>query len=859
MESLLQQQSEEVRLESSQLTPSSSHPDQDHIPEQYQQMHYGSTASPSTGFLSQRRNGLQRGGSFARTGRGSPEVYGETLSMSRSCSTSPANTPTGSSPRYDMEHRQSSVRSGLSHISLDSALSGASAISSPHPHWQQIEESPVNRRNSVNTSIDGSISSSAHVRQSPHCSNSGVDTSVNGSGDLVHTGPTTHPYYEHDTFAVPSSRATDTSYESLPSHHISTASTDDVSGDDELHDAPSPVTEQRPDVDLPQQQPDTNLTAHPTAAELLDYYRRTFREASQRSLQHHGSNGTGSVAGGRMTSGSLSGSGGPETTGMPAGESDHLPSHGVLNRGGVVSFQHLQHQGNQAQGPQSLTGTVNSSSHHHRRGSSRPSSSRSLDSMSSFGEEVNASILNSNDAESAPSDTSFRESSAVSQDPGVARIQQAGVDFVEVLNTLRDLPDSLRTQTAGLHVLSELTLSEEDSETLLNIGVVQVILDAMRRYADDTSQVELQTAACRAILNVTGTSEAQINFVQNQTVEHVSTLMQNLLENATVQEYAMATIANLSVLEANLPILIEEHSVTRIVEAMNKHSENRQVQIKGCSAITNMASHTTPLKKTIMDQGGGGAVVVSMVMHPGDVELQEKALQALRNLSANSDENKMELARIGGIESVIGAMQVHRDEAGIQKTGSWSLSNLAGFVDNKRIIGECGGVDVIVRAMWVHSDEVSVQEWCCRALFTLALEPQNRLVVLDVGGISAVVNAMQAHVDSSTVQEMGCAVLCNLATDQATKLRIVDEEALDAIVLAMVLFGDEIKVQQQGCQILSQLCVAENLKSLQASNAGELALAAAHKFPECDAPAQWLLNSLEEFAAAYIETTEAHH
>ena len=117
-------------------------------------------------------------------------------------------------------------------------------------------------------------------------------------------------------------------------------------------------------------------------------------------------------------------------------------------------------------------------------------------------------------------------------------------------------------------------------------------------------------------------------------------------------------------------------------------------------------------------------------------------------------------------------------------------------------------------------------------------------------------NAMQAHVDTAVVQEMGCAVLCNLAVDTAAKVRIVDEEALDVIVLAMVLHSEDGKVQERGCQVLLQLSIIENCKAMQASNIGELALAAAERFPaQCGEIANHLLHLLESFVEEYNKAT----
>lgn len=607
----------------------------------------------------------------------------------------------------------------------------------------------------------------------------------------------------------------------------------------------------------------SGMAAHPTAAALLDYYRRSTQE-SQRSL---------------LSSASTTSEAYSLSQQIPEISAD-MPNHGVLDRGGAVSFQHLGggHPG-QSLGSSNHRGTIERTSS--RRSNARyiTGSTRSLDSMSSFGDEpsfrygsdsVSFGDSNYNGHHSASLDTSERRNSlprlssgasvasgqsrnsnvsAASQDVGLERLAGADDgDFVETLNVMRDYPDSMAVQLSGLQMLAEVMLEEEDFEILPDLGAANVIIEAMDA---DPSNSAIQIGACRALLNACGSLENQISFCDAGIVDPILRSMDTFPSNENVQEHAMAVLANLGAAEPNLDELLEKGAIVRIIEAMERHTDERQLQMKGCSAITNFASHTSPLKNKIMDLGGGGAVVVTMSLNQNDSELQEKALRAVRNLSANSDENKLKLAHIGGVDSVVTAMQIHRDEPGVQETGAWSLCNLAGHVDNRRLIGDCGGVDVTLRAMWVHGDLVSVQEWCMRALFTLTLDEYNGDKVLEVGGLSAIVTAMQTHVESPGVQEMGCAVLCNLASTQERRLLIVDEEALDAIVLAMVVFSEELMVQQQACQVLMQLAIAENFTAMQASNVPSLVEAAAERFQECEEPAEWLLTTLNEFAAHY--------
>jgi hypothetical protein len=592
---------------------------------------------------------------------------------------------------------------------------------------------------------------------------------------------------------------------------------------------------------------------------------------------------------------------------------------GVLNRGGQISFNQMavtipKSGSNRSLRSHHSNRSSRNSGHGLPISASRLQSTRSLESYNSFGEEDHASLHQLSDTRrgvdrrgsgdkpiigmrqragedlslSHHSDASKKQSyrqfssrhlpghdsshtssnmtnnssllsmTVASRDnSGLDRLHIAGSDYVEIIHVMREFHDSAVVQSTALQQLSNLDMSETDSNRFAIAGGIDAVTEAMRQFPMD---IDIQVGGCRATWNASGTTANQMTFVEAGALDVILLAMGQFLADVVLQEQAMAALANLGAAELNVEIMMERGAVGAIVEAMNKHADNIHVQMKGCGAITNMSSHMSPLKQVIMDAGGGGAVVIAMVMHPDDFVLQEKALRALRNLSANCEHNKIELATMGGIDAVISAMQVHRDASGVQEAGAWTLSNLAGNIENKVLIGEYGGIDVTIRAMWVHSDDAKVQEWCCRALFSLSLDLHNGELIREVGGVSAVVNAMQAHVDRSVIQEMGCAVLCNLATDDANKMRIIDDEALDAIVLGMVIHSEDVKVQERACQVLLQLAILENCKSMQASNVGALVSAAAQRFPEqCANLADLLLRSLDNFAAEYNQVHAALH
>jgi len=439
---------------------------------------------------------------------------------------------------------------------------------------------------------------------------------------------------------------------------------------------------------------------------------------------------------------------------------------------------------------------------------------------------------------------------------GLDRLNEAGPDYLAIVRIMQDYPGSAEVQLNCMEELSNFNFTDDDYDMLLEAGGMEVIADAMQAFPQD---MVLQMSGCRAMCNTSGAPDAQVCYAELGAVDLVLDAMGLFLEYPRMQEQGLAALANLAATEDNIPELIDKGCVPQAVAAMNKYPGDLEVQLKGCSVITNLSSHSLDMRGAIMEASGGGAVVLAMVLHSQEPEVQEKALRALRNLSSNNDDIKVELAHMGGIDAAIQAMQVHRDDSIVQEAGASTLYNLASNADNKLMIGQCGGIDVTIRAMWVHSHTVTVVEWCCRALYNLSLDQENRQKMLEVGGITAAVNAMQAHAESSVVQEFGCATLCSLATDdESAKEKIVAEEALDAIVLAMVLFSDDVGVQERACHVLLQLANEANLRSMQASNVGELARAAAERFPDrCEGVANRLAHVLDDLTAEYNSNNAA--
>ena len=450
------------------------------------------------------------------------------------------------------------------------------------------------------------------------------------------------------------------------------------------------------------------------------------------------------------------------------------------------------------------------------------------------------------------------------------------------LENIRDYSDSPDETRNVLERLSEMTLDITNDDDQIS-GMEIIIVQSMRAHHNDK---DVQYFGCGAIWSMSsGSTQAQKAFVEAGAASTIVLAMKRFLKSKggqDLQEHAISALSNLGAARSNVGFLVRDGSsssgdddgngdaVDAIVNAMGQYSECSIVQAKGCSAITNLASHDdSNLRLEIMNKGVGLAILYSsMAMHADDSTVQEAALKAVRNLCTDCETNQAKFIDIGVIDLVISAMDRHKDVPGLQEAGACVISILADYHNDTRIlIGDNHGIDTILRAITVHLKHAGVVEWCNRALLTLTFDRHNAASCLEKTvdddlppAITIVIDAMMAHENVPSIQEIGCATLANLAnlgTDTSssnlgvdpvqTKMYIVDGGALDAITMAMVLHRNESRVQERACTLLLHLAIEDNHTAILAAIGIDMQLVkdAAKNFPnQCKKPANNLIRLL---------------
>lgn len=458
-----------------------------------------------------------------------------------------------------------------------------------------------------------------------------------------------------------------------------------------------------------------------------------------------------------------------------------------------------------------------------------------------------------------------------------------GISFFHHLNALEANIGSAEETKRALKSLSLSFDSNDDTFQDNFIGMEVLIVGIMDTHQNDR---EVQQYACSTISNITKKlAAAQLEFCKAGAVSRIVRAMKTHLKGHAaedLQENALTAISNLIADPNNVEFLlhddkdnkvgdVEENEVVgSIIAAMEHYSEFARIQVNGCLAIMNLASHETPnLHLKLMDNGAATAILFNaMAMHSDKSLVQESALKTIRSLCADCITNQTKFLELGVIDFVLSAMDRHQNIPGLQEAGAWIICNFSkNNYETKMLIGDNRGIDIILRSMAANRHNIGVVNWCIHSLVTLALDSHNAASCLNKTtneqlppAIPTIIDSMMAHENIPTIQCSGCALLLSLANlgtsnsslnlgvnpDQ-TKMFIVDGGALDAINMAMFLHQNDCEVQEHACRLLYTLAIEENHPSILAAIGIDMQLVkdAGCKFPDqCKGLANKLTNLL---------------
>mmetsp|Transcript_16492 Transcript_16492/g.24827 ORF Transcript_16492/g.24827 Transcript_16492/m.24827 type:complete len:194 (+) Transcript_16492:265-846(+) len=165
----------------------------------------------------------------------------------------------------------------------------------------------------------------------------------------------------------------------------------------------------------------------------------------------------------------------------------------------------------------------------------------------------------------------------------------------------------------------------------------------------------------------------------------------------------------------------------RIVISLETHTDDENVILHACTALTNLAHNSADNRGRFQEAGGVDALLVAMAAHrTTSAKIQRQACWAILTL-AGSDGVSREIVSQGGDEKIMTAMVLHKNDAGVQQFGCWAISNLALAGDDIRLkIRKCGIMEVCSIALETHAENMEVVRQARHAIGVLG--PLNDIV-----------------------------------------------------------------------------------------------------------------------------------
>ena len=226
-------------------------------------------------------------------------------------------------------------------------------------------------------------------------------------------------------------------------------------------------------------------------------------------------------------------------------------------------------------------------------------------------------------------------------------------------------------------------------------------------------------------------------------------------------------------------------TVSSIITNMLEYSDHANVQKGGCAALSDLARSEE--NKTIISHEGGIEVIINaMDNHILNVDVQKYSCKALSSLTHHSDENRVTVPSEGGIQVILRAMKLHSSHTGIQEAACRALYNLACDLGNSESISDEGGINLIVECMKNHVSSFKLQEEACRAIRNLSFgSPSNNKLIPLKGGIEAIIDVMKLPNQRIKTIIEAYKALYNLSSDEDNKNAITRYGGINVITKNM--------------------------------------------------------------------------
>ena len=339
------------------------------------------------------------------------------------------------------------------------------------------------------------------------------------------------------------------------------------------------------------------------------------------------------------------------------------------------------------------------------------------------------------------------------------------------------------------------------------------------------SQKEIQRNGCGVLRNIAlGSEKLKHHVFAHNGIEAIVEAMRAYPSSVEIQATACAALHHIVAGDVKRPKeisaeatarrkeLIQSGGLINLLEAMEQHEHNVDVQRNGCAMLCGMALGDKACKKQLVRTGAQVSIATAMAAHDSDKELLHSGVWVIQLLATATGMNEcLAIARAGGVASVTGAMMGFVEDLTICSRGCAALSSLASggeTEDDRKEIGQlivtAGGPSAIALALTVHQEDSGLQASGLAALTSLAnVDAKSRSILVQLNACQSIVTSMRAHKMDVQVQRDGCRALESISmgdsmyshTPTPSKQAVVEAGGSSVLLAALRNHNDDVEVR----------------------------------------------------------------
>jgi hypothetical protein len=383
-------------------------------------------------------------------------------------------------------------------------------------------------------------------------------------------------------------------------------------------------------------------------------------------------------------------------------------------------------------------------------------------------------------------------------------------------------------------------------EILIQFGVIVVVIDCMVEH-EQNEKIQQKGCSILALLASTENLQVNLSIAETDGIDMIVSALAVFSENTEIQIDACKALSHLSIDHESRMLISSQGGLILLVNAMNKFRDDIDLLEAACSALLNLSSDAE--EQVLAGSNVVETVIQVMINQVTSTRLQEKGLGVLQNVSMRSKDAKRAVADAGGIDAVATSIKEFMGSPTVLERAFTTMWSLAVLEDNQIRIADAGGIGLVVNGMMANITYEKVQKQGCGCLCTLSSNSRNKTLIRDVGGVDSIVFAMWSHYNSDDLQVEACRALSSLAVNvQTNEVMIATEGEISAIMSAMRRFPNSERLQEHACVALRNFLLSADNAALVRNMKDEVVAMMNHasdRFPDrCSERAKQVLASL---------------